>query len=92
MPLQLALAHTLYTEKLYDKHFLDNYCVGFEQFLPYLLGESDGQPKDAQWAQKYAGLMPIRFVNWRGKWRAEERRLLPAGASSVCSTGNSGRG
>ncbi|MBD5682979.1 molybdopterin-dependent oxidoreductase, partial [Citrobacter freundii] len=56
VPLQLALAHTLYTEKLYDKHFLDNYCVGFEQFLPYLLGESDGQPKDAQWAEKICGI------------------------------------
>lgn len=92
VPLQLALAHTLYTEKLYDKHFLDNYCVGFEQFLPYLLGESDGQPKDAQWAEKSAELMQIRFVNWRGRWRAAERKLLPAGASSVCSMGNSGRG
>ena len=56
VPLQLALAHTLYTEKLYDKHFLENYCVGFEQFLPYLLGESDGQPKDAQWAEKICGI------------------------------------
>ena len=44
VPLQLALAHTLYTEKLYDTHFVDNYCVGFEQFLPYLLGETDAQP------------------------------------------------
>ncbi|MDI5036007.1 molybdopterin-dependent oxidoreductase, partial [Salmonella enterica subsp. enterica serovar Montevideo] len=42
IPLQLALAHTLYSEKLYDKNFLDNYCVGFDQFLPYLLGEKDG--------------------------------------------------
>lgn len=30
--------------------------------------------------------MPIRFMNWRGRWRAAERRLLPAGACSVCST------
>lgn len=37
VPLQLALAHTLYSENLYDKNFLANYCVGFEQFLPYLL-------------------------------------------------------
>ncbi|MGS9064327.1 molybdopterin-dependent oxidoreductase, partial [Salmonella enterica subsp. enterica serovar Infantis] len=27
-PLLLALAHTLYSEKLDDKNFLDNYCVG----------------------------------------------------------------
>ncbi len=39
VPLQLALAYTLYSENLYDKNFLANYCVGFEQFLPNLLGE-----------------------------------------------------
>lgn len=26
VPLQLALAHTLYSENLYDKNFLANYC------------------------------------------------------------------
>ncbi|EPB6525682.1 trimethylamine-N-oxide reductase TorA, partial [Escherichia coli] len=56
VPLQLALAHTLYSENLYDKNFLANYCVGFEQFLPYLLGEKDGQPKDAAWAEKLTGI------------------------------------
>lgn len=28
VPLQLALAYTLYSENLYDKNFLANYCVG----------------------------------------------------------------
>lgn len=48
--LMLALAHTLVTEDLYDQEFVARYCTGFDQFRPYLLGESDGQPKDAQWA------------------------------------------
>lgn len=56
VPLQLALAHTLYSEKLYDAHFLDNYTVGFAQFLPYLLGDTDGQPKDAAWAAPLTGI------------------------------------
>ncbi|AKH90247.1 Trimethylamine-N-oxide reductase 1 precursor [Edwardsiella tarda] len=56
VPLQLALAHTLYSERLYDAHFLDNYTVGFDQFLPYLLGTQDGQPKDAEWAAKLTGI------------------------------------
>lgn len=50
----LALAHTLVTEDLYDKAFVDEYCVGFERFLPYLLGKNDGQPKDADWAADIA--------------------------------------
>jgi len=56
VPLLLALAHTLYSEKLHDSQFLSTYCVGFEQFLPYLTGESDGQPKDAEWAAALTGI------------------------------------
>ncbi len=48
--LMLALAHTLHAEGLHDQAFLEGYCVGFEAFLPYLTGESDGTPKDADWA------------------------------------------
>ncbi|QLO83933.1 MULTISPECIES: trimethylamine-N-oxide reductase TorA [unclassified Citrobacter] len=54
--LLLALAHTLYEEKLYDVAFINDYTVGFEQFLPYLLGESDKQPKNAEWAAEICGL------------------------------------
>lgn len=54
--LMLGIAHTLYQEKIYDAAFIKDYCVGFEQFLPYLLGESDKQPKDAEWAAKICGL------------------------------------
>ena len=48
--LMLGLAHTLVTEDLHDKAFLNRYCVGFDRFAEYLLGQSDGQPKDAAWA------------------------------------------
>ncbi|MBB3064892.1 molybdopterin guanine dinucleotide-containing S/N-oxide reductase [Limibacillus halophilus] len=48
--LMLALAHTIHSEGLHDQAFLDRYCTGFDRFLPYLTGQSDGQPKDADWA------------------------------------------
>jgi len=48
--LMLGLAHTLVAEGLHDVEFLDKYCTGFDRFLPYLTGETDGQPKDADWA------------------------------------------
>jgi biotin/methionine sulfoxide reductase len=48
--LMLALAHTLVTERLHNEAFLSRYCVGFESFQSYLLGKTDGQPKDAAWA------------------------------------------
>ena len=48
--LLLALTHTLVSEGLHDRAFLSTHCTGFERVLPYLMGQSDGQPKDADWA------------------------------------------
>ena len=56
LALMLAMAHTLVSEKLHDQWFIDRYCTGFERFLPYLTGETDGQPKDAAWAEAITGL------------------------------------
>ncbi len=54
--LMLGMAHTLATEGLHDRGFLDRYCVGWEEFEAYLLGHRDGQPKDAGWAADICGL------------------------------------
>jgi biotin/methionine sulfoxide reductase len=54
--LMLGMAHTLVTEGLHDRAFLDRFCVGYEVFEAYLLGRSDGQPKDAAWAAAICGL------------------------------------
>ena len=48
--LMLAIAHYLVSRDLHDQAFIARYCVGFEDFVPYLLGDADGQPKDAAWA------------------------------------------
>jgi biotin/methionine sulfoxide reductase len=56
--IMLGIAHTLVEAGLHDEAFLARYCVGFERFQPYLMGESDGQPKDAVWAAAIAGLDP----------------------------------
>jgi hypothetical protein len=48
--LMLGLAHTLATEGLHSLDFLARYCVGYSRFESYLLGKTDGQPKDAEWA------------------------------------------
>jgi biotin/methionine sulfoxide reductase len=56
MAVMLGLAHTLVSEGLHDTAFLARYTVGFNRFLPYLMGESDGEPKDADWAAGISGL------------------------------------
>jgi biotin/methionine sulfoxide reductase len=56
--LMLGLAHTLVTEGRHDKGFLDRYCAGYETFERYLLGQSDGVPRDASWAGSVCGIEP----------------------------------
>jgi biotin/methionine sulfoxide reductase len=56
--LMLGLVHTLVTEGLHDRAFLDRYTTGWPVFERYLLGETDGQPKDATWAAAIAGVDP----------------------------------
>ncbi len=57
----LALAHTLVVEGLADLGFLDRYTVGFDRWRAYLLGESDGTPKTAEWAAAISGLAADRI-------------------------------
>ncbi|QZA79654.1 trimethylamine-N-oxide reductase TorA [Deefgea piscis] len=55
--LMMGLAHTLYTEKLHDQQFLDAYTLGFEKFLPYLLGQgTDKTAKTPEWAEQICGV------------------------------------
>ena len=60
--LMLGMAHTLVTEDRHDRAFLDRFCVGWEPFEAYLLGRSDGQPKDAAWATAICGLPADEIV------------------------------
>lgn len=52
----MGLAHTLIDEGLCDTAFLDRYTVGFPRIRAYILGQSDGQIKDADWAQAQSGI------------------------------------
>lgn len=54
--LMLALVHTLVADGLHDRAFLDRYTTGWPVFERYLLGETDGQPKDAAWAAAITGV------------------------------------
>src|SRR3954465_10926723 len=54
--IMLGLSHTLLTEGGHDAGFLARYTVGFEKFSEYLLGQEDGQAKDALWAARISGI------------------------------------
>ena len=61
--MMLALAYTLVNEELYDKSFVSTYTVGLEKFIPYLNGDKDGQPKNAEWAAQITGVSAQTIIN-----------------------------
>ena len=73
--IMLGLAHTLVKEDLHDKGFLNKYTVGFERFLPYLVGEADGQPKDADWAASISDI-PADEIRQMARDLAADRTVL----------------
>ncbi|WP_433544515.1 molybdopterin-dependent oxidoreductase (plasmid) [Streptomyces sp. CA-294286] len=54
--LMLGIAHTMLVNGWHDEDFLRRCCVGFDRFASYLVGESDGIPKDAAWAAEITGV------------------------------------
>jgi biotin/methionine sulfoxide reductase len=75
--LLLALTHTLVTENLHDPAFLARYCAGFERLAPYLMGTSDGQPKNAAWAEAITGV-PAETIRALARRMAQTRTMVSA--------------
>jgi biotin/methionine sulfoxide reductase len=73
--IMMGMAHTLFEENLHDTQFLDRYTVGFEKFLPYLMGTSDGQPKDATWASQLSEI-PAKTIREIARQLAADPSLL----------------
>jgi trimethylamine-N-oxide reductase (cytochrome c) len=76
--LMLAIAYALYDEGLYRREFIDNYTVGFERFLGYLLGADDGQAKTPEWAAPITGVEP-EAIRGLARRMARSRTILMAG-------------
>lgn len=67
--LATAMAYVIWTEKLYDRRFIDHFCLGFdkehmpegaeekESYEEYLLGASDGVKKTPEWAEQITGIL-----------------------------------
>ncbi|BCF83117.1 biotin transporter BioY [Rhodococcus qingshengii] len=73
--IMLALAFVLASEDLHDRDFLGRFCVGYERFEDYLLGRSDGLPKDPRWAQKISGVS-AEFITDLARRMASGRTLV----------------
>ena len=75
LAVMLGLAHTLLDESLHDTEFLDRCCTGFERFRAYVLGESDGIAKNADWASGIAE-MPAGEIRALARRMASRRTLI----------------
>lgn len=75
--IMLALAYTLLTENLHDQAFLDRYTTGFDKVAAYVLGQSDGIAKDANWAFKHSGLSADKITALA--------RQMAAGRTMICT-------
>lgn len=73
--LMLALAYVLETQGLSDHAFLDRYTTGFDRFRPYLMGDTDGQPKTPDWASPLCGV-PAETITALAQRMASTRTLI----------------
>jgi trimethylamine-N-oxide reductase (cytochrome c) len=61
MAIMLAMAFTMHKEGMANKEFLDEYTVGYDKFVPYLLGETDKTPKTPEWAEAISGISAAKI-------------------------------
>jgi biotin/methionine sulfoxide reductase len=60
--LMMGIVHTLVVEGKHDRAFLERYTAGWPIFERYLIGETDGQPKNAAWAASLTGVAADEIV------------------------------
>jgi biotin/methionine sulfoxide reductase len=73
----LALAHTLIEAGRQDEDFLARYTVGFARVRAYLMGESDGTAKNADWAAAITGV-PAGTIRALALAMADNRTMVTA--------------
>jgi len=73
--LMLALAFELHRNDWHDAAFLDRYTSGWPKFRAYLAGESDGQPKNCEWAAQICQI-PARDIRALAAQMARQRVMI----------------
>ncbi len=85
-----AMAYVIVKDKLYDREFINRYCVGFDaehmpegvdpglNYFAYLNGESDGVKKTPEWASEITGTA-VEDIIWlaRSYAQAKPAALVP---------------
>lgn len=54
--MMIAMAHELESSGKVDREFIRKYTVGYDKFIAYVLGKTDGVAKTPAWAEKICGV------------------------------------
>ncbi|MGA3128423.1 MAG: molybdopterin-dependent oxidoreductase [Candidatus Korobacteraceae bacterium] len=76
--LAAGIAWVWITEDTYDHDYVKNRVHGFEEWRDYILGKSDGIPKDPQWAEQESRI-PAREIKALAREWASKKTMLAAG-------------
>jgi len=74
----MAIAYVWIDEDTYDKDYIANRTVGFDQFKRYIMGEDDGVPKTPKWAEELSGVSASTIKALAREW-ASKRTMLAGG-------------
>jgi trimethylamine-N-oxide reductase (cytochrome c) len=77
--LALAVAHVWISDGTYDRRYVADRTVGFDDFRDYVLGKDDGVAKTPQWAAAECDV-PARTITALAREWASKRTMLAAGA------------
>ncbi len=81
--LALALMHVIVTEKLYDREFVTQHTVGFEELSAHL------QPYTPTWAATETGIAAERIVALARRYATTRPAMIVLGGSSMHKGSNS---
>ncbi len=73
--LMLALCHSLLVGDRHDRAFLERYTSGWPAFRAYLLGETDGIAKSADWAAPICDIPPRRIRDLAAQMAAQRTMI-----------------
>jgi len=75
----IAMAYVMIKENIQDQAFLNRYTTGFEKYRDYLLGITDGVPKNPAWAEEKTGVPASQISSLAREYATTKPAALIAG-------------
>ncbi len=90
--LALAIAYVWIAENLYDKEYVKNRTVGFEEWKDYILGKEDGVAKTPEWQENESAVHAKDVRALAREWGKKKTYLAAGGVNGFggacrCATG-----